>query len=248
VTKPSPDTKASVSAGTPLNPRRRAGRPRLADAGDGLESRERILHESAKLFVALGYRATTTREIADVVGVRQSSLFHHYARKEDILIALLDRALDGVLDVSRWMKPISPPTDVALWALIQHDTYTLCADPLNLGALIRLPEVRSPTFEAVWAKRAELATAYQALIQAGLSNGSFQGRDAGVTANLLFSLSEGTIDWYVRDGALAPQVVAGDVADGALRMILAKPSRLPAIVRHGEQLLTAFRARDERPR
>ena len=45
----------------------------------------------------LGYASTSTRRIADAVGVRQASLYHHFATKDDILDALLAGTVDEPL-------------------------------------------------------------------------------------------------------------------------------------------------------
>lgn len=44
-----------------------------------------ILHESAKLFDQKGYVKTTTREIADAVGINRGHLHYYFPKKEDIL-------------------------------------------------------------------------------------------------------------------------------------------------------------------
>ena len=70
------------------------------------DTREAILDVAAELFANKGYAATGTREIATMVGLRQASLFHYFARKEDLFAELLDRTVspalggDGVVDAS----------------------------------------------------------------------------------------------------------------------------------------------------
>ncbi len=43
---------------------------------------------AAKLFWTKGYASTTTREIAEVLGVRKASLYHHISCKEDLLFEI----------------------------------------------------------------------------------------------------------------------------------------------------------------
>lgn len=231
-----------TSATVPAEEKRRPGRPRNADYADGVQSRERILIESARLFRSAGYSATTTRDIALAVGVRQSSLFHHFARKDEILHTLLDNSLDAILDICRWMRPMDPDADVALWALIRHDTYVLCADPINVGNLIRLPEARGAGFEAVHRKRAELERSYGGFVKSGCATGLFVDRDPALLTNLLFSLIEGTIDWYRPGGRPSAEKSAVEVADSALRMIITRQARLPRISKLGADLLARYNA------
>jgi AcrR family transcriptional regulator len=56
-------------------------------------SRRAILDEAARLLRAGGYHQTTLREIAEAVGIRKASLYHHFSSKEEIVEAV---ANDGV--------------------------------------------------------------------------------------------------------------------------------------------------------
>src|SRR5271165_5973830 len=74
------------------------GRPRLEQSRrPGKTARDEILDAAAELFSSLGYAGTSTRRIADAVGMRQASLYHHFATKDDILDALLAGTVDGAL-------------------------------------------------------------------------------------------------------------------------------------------------------
>ena len=57
-------------------------------------TRERILREASHLFAARGYYGSSTRDIATAVGIRQPSLFHHFAHKQAIFQELLSYSLD----------------------------------------------------------------------------------------------------------------------------------------------------------
>src|ERR1700755_1917850 len=77
------------------------GRPRLEESRrPGKNARGDILCAAAELFTSLGYASTSTRRIADAVGVRQASLYHHFATKDDILDALLAGTVDAPLRVA----------------------------------------------------------------------------------------------------------------------------------------------------
>lgn len=56
-------------------------------------TRERIQTEAARLFVASGYHGVSMREVAEAVGVTKPALYHHYADKEALFLAMLDGAL-----------------------------------------------------------------------------------------------------------------------------------------------------------
>src|SRR6201987_1299652 len=98
------------------------GRPRLEQSRrPGKTAREEILDAAAELFTNLGYASTSTRRIADAVGVRQASLYHHFATKDDILDALLAGTVDE-------------PLRVAAELLDRNGTPVPRAPPLRAGA------------------------------------------------------------------------------------------------------------------
>ena len=59
-------------------------------------TRVRILTEAARLFVASGYHGVSMREVAEAVGVTKPALYHHYADKEALFLAMLEGTLAGL--------------------------------------------------------------------------------------------------------------------------------------------------------
>ncbi|WP_019008272.1 TetR/AcrR family transcriptional regulator [Deinococcus aquatilis] len=59
-------------------------------------TRARIQTEAARLFVASGYHGVSMREVAEAVGVTKPALYHHYADKEALFLAMLDGTLAGL--------------------------------------------------------------------------------------------------------------------------------------------------------
>ena len=56
--------------------------------------RERILREARARFTAEGYAAVSMQRIADAAGVNKATLYHHYADKEALFLAVLATELD----------------------------------------------------------------------------------------------------------------------------------------------------------
>ncbi len=60
-------------------------------------TREKILKESLALFSSRGYKASTMRDIAAAVGVRQGAIYNHFKNKEAILETLLNDLMESAL-------------------------------------------------------------------------------------------------------------------------------------------------------
>lgn len=142
----------------------RPGRPRaVPDTAPALSPREQILDAAAALFVEHGFGPTSTRAIADRVGIRQASLYYHFAGKDDVLVELLETSVRPSLEVARDLDervPGSVPPAVALAALVEFDVGTLAATPHNVGTLYLLPEVQAERFAGFRTDRQALQDVY----------------------------------------------------------------------------------------
>lgn len=66
--------------------------------GDQAAGRARILDVAAALFLERGYEATSLRQLADEVGMKAGSLYYHFASKEELLTAILERGIEVMHD------------------------------------------------------------------------------------------------------------------------------------------------------
>ncbi|WP_297898709.1 TetR/AcrR family transcriptional regulator [Methanobrevibacter sp.] len=55
-----------------------------------MSTKEKIFNVSIDLFSKKGYNQVSTREIAREVGIKESSIYYHYSKKEDILDSIFD--------------------------------------------------------------------------------------------------------------------------------------------------------------
>jgi AcrR family transcriptional regulator len=142
----------------------RTGRPRsIPDSDTEHSPREQILDAAAALFVENGFTATSTRTIAEKVGVRQASLYYHFANKEEMLDELLTASVRPGLDVVRSLEalvPASASAAGALHAALILDTTTLINAAHNFAILWLLPEVQGERYNSFRAERQELLNVY----------------------------------------------------------------------------------------
>ncbi|MFC4949113.1 helix-turn-helix domain-containing protein [Pseudonocardia sp. GCM10023141] len=190
------------------------GRPRhTGPLRPGSTGREQILDAAAELFTVQGFAPTSTRAIADAVGIRQASLYHHFATKDDILDALLSSTVIPVLPVAEALlrHDVATPVEAAarLYALALHDGGQLAAAPWNLGVLYLAPELRRPRFLPFLAARERLRCCYVTAADA-LTGGPSSAGD------LAFRLVESIVNLRA-DGLAGPQAPR-EVAAGCVRI------------------------------
>jgi AcrR family transcriptional regulator len=67
----------------------------------GKATRERLIEAGRALFGARGYDATSIEAILEAADVRRGALYHHFASKQELFDAVLDRVIGEVADEVR---------------------------------------------------------------------------------------------------------------------------------------------------
>ncbi|MEU5759607.1 helix-turn-helix domain-containing protein [Nocardia sp. NPDC047648] len=193
------------------------GRPRVEQRRRrGSTPRAEILDAAGELFTTNGYANTSTRAIADAVGIRQASLYHHFAAKDDILDALLAGTVAAPIELAQRLRAAPEPAPVRLYALALFDVRQLCASRWNLGALYLLPELRTERFAAFRLRRDELRGHYEAFAALVLSECA--APSAPGTESLPFRLVETVIGMRSDEGA-APMYAERTIPGAVLRTL-----------------------------
>jgi AcrR family transcriptional regulator len=216
--------------------RRRAGRPRLRPASDAeVAPREEILDAAAELFVGQGLAATTTRQIAERVGIRQASLYYYFAGKDEILLELLTQSVRPSLRVAAELESRCGDDPAAgLYALALTDVRTLTRAPHNIASLYLMPEVRAAKFESFRAERAQLQATYGRLGQAVAAG----GMDEALTATLVMQVVESVIPLR-RAGELSDRH-GHQIAAACLRLVGIGPGEVTRARAAAEVLLASL--------
>jgi AcrR family transcriptional regulator len=68
---------------------------------DGAATRQKLLRAALELFTTVGFRATTTPEIAARAGVAEGTIYRHFSGKEELLLAAYREAQNWGLELIR---------------------------------------------------------------------------------------------------------------------------------------------------
>lgn len=188
-------------------------------------TRDDILDAAAQVFSQKGYHAASMQDIARAVNLRKGSLYHHVSSKQEILVDLLDRALDLLIErISRVLdQPIAPEEKLRQAMRVYLEIF---AEHADLSAVLLLehrslePELHSrhvprrDRFEGMWRE----------LIREGERSGTFCCASPSLAARALLGVMNWTITWYRPDGNLTATEIADQFADLFLRGLLARES------------------------
>lgn len=189
-------------------------------------TREKILEAAAQIFSEKGFHAASMQEIASAVNLQKASLYHHISSKQEILLELLDLALDLLIERIGEVVAQSGPPEEKLPQAMRVYLQTL-TDHRGLAAVLlfehrsldddlksrHLP--RRDRFESLW----------RDLIQEGEKAGVFDCDDPALATRALLGVLNWTITWYRSDGSFAAQEIADQYADLFLKGLLIREGK-----------------------
>jgi AcrR family transcriptional regulator len=206
-------------------------------------TQNRILTEASKLFATRGFLGTSTRDIAQAVGVRQPSLFHHFPSKHSILIALLDLDLDRVDQRLRLLATVEESPAIKLHCHLALDVQHILEFPYDVRGLYVKNETvpEGPEFSVQRKKLSAVHRRVRQMVQDSIENEDFIDIDADFVRQLISSAIIGVM--WTRGPSpskgLANRV--REVPDFILRSLLAEPRELSAISQRSQALQVDIR-------
>ncbi len=184
-------------------------------------SKEQILEAAAQIFSKKGYHATSMQDIADSVELKKASLYHHFPKKQVILLTLLDLALDLVIEqVTVAIDSEAPsPQKLRMAMRIYIDILAEHGD-LSSVLLLEYRSLEPSLYDQHVKQRDEFERIWRELIQDGVDAGFYDCPDPALAARTLLGLLNWTIMWYHPQGSLSPTAIADQYADLLLNGLL----------------------------
>jgi TetR/AcrR family transcriptional regulator, cholesterol catabolism regulator len=174
----------------------------------------RALDAAVGLFSRKGYAATSTREVAKILGIQKASLYYHVESKEDLLFLICQSSLEQIRnDVATAIQDTQDPLDRTRILICSH-----------IESLLRYEDKHSTTFAEMHSLSEDrreqvlkLRDTYEDLVRSVLK----QAQDAGVLrvdvdakhlCLALLGLMNRVMVWYRRGGPLSPNQIGGLLA------------------------------------
>jgi TetR/AcrR family transcriptional regulator, cholesterol catabolism regulator len=185
-----------------------------------------IIDAAARVFATLGYHGATTQDIADVLGIRQASLYYYLPSKE---VALEIVCTHGVEDFYKAAKAIAAGPGTArekLTSLVRAHITPI----LDRGDFVRvfltqrqfLPQA-SRRRVGKWSRAIERL--FEAVLRDGIRGGEFRAdADPRLTTLALLGMANAVAGWYGKERASIERI-GNEFAALMLCGLVTKPSR-----------------------
>ena len=181
--------------------------------------RKELTRLAAQLFVQEGFDRTTVRMLAQEMGIKSGSLFHHFKDKQEILAAVIEEGTQNALGIAKAALQSCPDSaEARLHAMARAHLETLFAD--RNAHVVALFEWRRLD-PAASAPLSHLRDAYEAMwvevIDDALAEGLIHG-DRFLVSRFILGALNWTVRWYDPNGPRTPD----DLADELVAMILSR--------------------------
>jgi AcrR family transcriptional regulator len=160
-----------------------------------------MLAAAAKVFARRGYHGASTQDIADVLGIRQASLYYYFASKETALEAV---CADGIADYELRARKIHRSKDGAsekvARLVFQHLAPLAERLDFTLTFLRERRFLPAPARRRIRAIEVRYECIIEKVIELGIASGEFRADlDARMATLALLGLGNSAAAWYGRE-------------------------------------------------
>lgn len=187
--------------------------------------RAKIVDAAARVFAERGYHGASTQDIADLLGMRQASLYYYFASKEAALEEVCARGTSGFIERAEEILKGGGTAEEKLRALlIAHVAPLGDRADYMLTFLNERKWLPQESRRRIGRMSRRLEAIFERVIREGMRNGEFRNDlNPRLTALGLLSMMNGVSLWHDRESADLDRIAA-TLAELALKGSLAAPA------------------------
>jgi AcrR family transcriptional regulator len=168
-----------------------------------LQKIEEIRKVIARLFASKGYHSTSLREIARELGMNQSSLYHYFNSKEEILFGLMNSAMDDALQTLEGICAESISPEDKLDKVLGFYTRYYAGDQDLLVLLVNEMNSLGENYRPILIeKQRRYVRLIQSILVELFEQQKMKDIHPAVAAFAFFGMVHYTIKWYHREGPI----------------------------------------------
>jgi AcrR family transcriptional regulator len=188
-------------------------------------TRNRILEEAAGLFRREGFNGASMQDLAAVVGITKSTLYHHFPSKQALLSEILELTVDRVTPVLEAIAEADLPAATRLRQAVTRHIVELIHDQDNVACFIEEGRFLAPEFrQSHIAKRDGYEQHFRRIVADGVRTGEFRQVHVRLASMAVLGMCNSVSTWYRPDGDFRPDEIAGQFGELAVRA-LSSPDR-----------------------
>ncbi|MFC3283442.1 TetR/AcrR family transcriptional regulator [Litchfieldella rifensis] len=174
--------------------------------------RKELTRVAAQMFVQEGFDRTTVRMLAQEMGIKSGSLFHHFRDKQEILCAVIEEGTQNALAIARdALAQCAGTPEARLHAMARAHLETLLTDRnAHVVALYEWRRLDEASREHLIHLRDAYEALWQMVIADALEAGLIRG-DKFLVSRFVLGALNWTVRWYDPAGSRSPEELAHEL-------------------------------------
>ncbi len=185
------------------------------------DTRERIRGAAATLFREKGFHGSSMLDLAEVVGITKSSLYHHFPSKQALLSEIIEGTVARVTPMVQAITESNQPAAERLHMAVRLHTLEAIRDQDAVGCFIEEGRYLAPTYlEAHVMSRDRYEGFFRQILTDGIATGEFRSHDVPLAAMAILGLCNSVVRWYRPGAEHTPEEIAEEFASLVVRGVL----------------------------
>ncbi len=189
--------------------------------------RSEVVAAAARLFAERGYDATSIADLTGATGLAAGGIYHYFAGKEALLVAICDELLAPLLAQAEEIAASADPAVVQLRRLLRAWIAHIESHRDHMLAFTQERQTieREPQWRAVRTQRKEFEQLLDGVLARGEEEGSMAFEDRALTLLALLGMVNYAPQWLRPRGRLSAEQIADGWCDFVLRAAAPPRSR-----------------------
>ena len=186
------------------------GLPSIRSAVSPRRRAPQIIEAAARVFAERGFHGATTQDIADVLGIRQASLYYYFSSKEAALELVCLKGVEGFFDAAKSIAVERQSARERLSLLIKSHLSPL-VDRANFVKVFLNERQHLPAESrrriGRWSRGLERI--FEQVIREGIESGEFRPNlDVRLATLAILGMCNATPSWHVKEGRPVADIAA----------------------------------------
>jgi len=188
----------------------------------------RVLDAAAAVFAEKGYHGTTTKNIAEKIGIRQASLYYYASSKEELLDGVCEIGMEGFLESAQRINNIDQHPQDKIRLIIFEHLAPLWRQPNYMQVFLSCRKhLPKQSRHKIGKQARDYEDLIESILREGVGVGEFRADlDCRLTTLALLGLCNSVPLWVKKQRGLKVEQIAQQFSDIFLTGIeIEQPSR-----------------------
>ena len=161
-----------------------------------------ILSAAVQVMATRGYHGTSVRDIAVAAGVSPGSLYNHFSSKQDLLVTIMNRAMDGLITATEqalFDAPNEPVARLKTLVRVHVGRHAVGRLESQIGNF-ELRSLNAAALELTISKRDAQQRMFDRVVRDGVARGVFHSDDPRDAARFIVSACTAVAIWFKPGG------------------------------------------------